>query len=113
MKAELYFYVFVCLLKVNVAFFKKKLLCECALWMPLCVVDCIPSCGCFELRFVCEGVYVGVKLYYIHQDLFRLGFNSPKGDLSLVIELSLDFDVEKYFIIKTHNHFKLLLLMTR
>jgi hypothetical protein len=114
MKAELYFYIFVCLLKVDVVIFKKNLLCECALWVTLCMVDCIPSCGCFELRFVCEGVYVGVRLlYYIGQDLFRLGFNSPKGNLSLVIELSLYFDVEKYSIIKTCNHFKLLLLATR
>jgi hypothetical protein len=57
---------------------------------------------------------VGVRLfYYIGQDLFRLGFNSPKGDSSLVIELSLDFDIKKYSIIKTCNHFKVLLLMTR
>jgi hypothetical protein len=110
MKARLYFYVFICLLKVDVAILQKKLLCECALWVTLCMVDCIPSCGCFELRFVCEGVYVGVRLlYYIDQDLFRLGFNSPKGDSSLVIELSLDFDVEKYFIIQSCNHFKVLL----
>jgi len=66
------------------------------------------------LKFVCGGVYVGVRLlYYIGQDLFRLGFNSPRGDLSLVIELSLDFDVEKFSIIQTCNHFKLLLPMTR
>jgi len=71
-------------------------------------------CGCFKLKFVCGGVYVNVRLfYYIGQDLFRLGFNSPRGDLSLVIELSLDFDVEKFSIIKTCNHFKLLLPMTR
>ncbi len=82
--------------------------------MTLCMVDCIPSCGCFELRFVCKGVYVGVRLlYYIGQDLFRLGLNSFKGDSSLVIELSLDFDVENYSIIKTCNHFKALLPMTR
>jgi hypothetical protein len=66
------------------------------------------------LKFVCGGVYVGVRLlYYIGQDLFRLGFNSPRGDLSLVIELSLDFDVEKFSIIQTCNHFKSLLPMTR
>jgi hypothetical protein len=71
-------------------------------------------CGCFKLKFVCGGVYVDVRLlYYIGQDLFRLGFNSPTRDLSLVIELSLDFDVEKFSIIKTCNHFKLLLPMTR
>jgi hypothetical protein len=66
------------------------------------------------LKLVCGSVYVGVRLfYYIGQDLFRSGFNSPRGDLSLVIELSLDFDVEKFSIIKTCNHFKLLLPMTR
>jgi len=66
------------------------------------------------LKFVCGGVYVGVRLlYYIGQDLFRLGFNSLKGDLSLVVELSLDFGVEKFSIIQTCNHFKLLLPMTR
>ncbi len=71
-------------------------------------------CGCFKLKFVCGGVYLGVRLlYYIGQDLFRLGFNSPIGDLSLIIELSLDFDVEKFSIIKTCNRFKLLLPMTR
>jgi len=71
-------------------------------------------CGCFKLKFVCGGVYVGVRLlYYIGQDLFRLGFNSLKGDLSLVVELSLDFGVEKFSIIQTCNHFKLLLPMTR
>jgi hypothetical protein len=68
----------------------------------------------FWIEICLQGCYVGVRLfYYIGQDLFRLGFNSPKGDSSLVIELSLDFDIKKYSIIKTCNHFKVLLLMTR
>jgi len=82
------------------------------MWMCIVgeVIHCVHSnlCGCFKLKFVCGGVYVGVRLfYYIGQDLFRLGFNSPRG------YLSLDSNVEKFSIIKTCNHFKLLLSMTR
>ncbi len=111
MKVELYF---IALLKIGCCNFQFFLV----MWM--CIVGEVihnvhsKLCGCFKLKFVCGGVYVGVRLlYYIGQDLFRLRLNSLKGDSSLIIELSLNFDVEKYSIIKTCNHCKVLLPMTR
>jgi hypothetical protein len=106
MRVELYFDAFVCLLEVGCCNFQFFFV----IWMCIVseVIHSVHSklCGCFKLKLVCGSVYVGVRFfYYIGQDLFRSEFNSPRGDLSLVIELSLDFDVEKFSIIKTCNHF--------